>query len=79
VVASTKSTPVTQTSTDGESRHEDIGPTREISVSEARDALAEMVNRVAYSHERVALTRRGRTLAVLVSVEDLKKLEALEK
>jgi len=38
-----------------------------------------MVNRVAYSHERVALTRRGRTLAALVSVEDLKTLKALEK
>ena len=79
MVGSTKSIGVTQTSSDGESRPQGIGSTRQISVSEARDALAEMVNRVAYSHERVALTRRGRTLAALVSVEDLKTLKALEK
>ena len=37
-----------------------------------------MINRASYGKERVALTRNGQTLAVLVSVEDLELLEAIE-
>lgn len=49
-----------------------------ISVSEARDEFAELVNRVAYAHERVRVARRGRDVAAVVPVEDLELLEALE-
>ncbi|MBI2303001.1 MAG: type II toxin-antitoxin system Phd/YefM family antitoxin [Armatimonadetes bacterium] len=49
-----------------------------LSTSEARDNLAEILNRVAYGGERVVLHRRGKALAVLVSVEDLSRLEAIE-
>jgi prevent-host-death family protein len=31
----------------------------ELPVTETREGLAEVVNRVAYGHERVRLTRRG--------------------
>ena len=49
-----------------------------LSVSEAREEFAELVNRVAYGHERVRVARRGRELAALVPIEDLDLLEALE-
>jgi len=49
-----------------------------LTTSEAREHLAEIVNRVAYGGERVVLSRRGKDLAVLVSVEDLARLEAIE-
>ncbi len=47
-------------------------------ISEARDDFSETVNRVAYKGERVPLTRRGKTLAAIVSAEDLELLEKLE-
>ena len=50
----------------------------EISTAEARDKLSELVNRVAYGRERVTITRRGKALAVLVPVEDMEALEAIE-
>lgn len=50
---------------------------REIPVTQARADLAELVNRVAYSGERVVLTRHGRPVAALVSAEDLELLDRL--
>jgi prevent-host-death family protein len=49
-----------------------------MSISEARRQLAELVNRAAYRRERIALGRRGRKVAAIVSAEDLDLLEALE-
>jgi prevent-host-death family protein len=49
-----------------------------IPVSEARDQLADLVNRVAYRRERISIGRRGKKIAALVSAEDLELLEALE-
>jgi prevent-host-death family protein len=53
--------------------------TREIPVTQARAELAELVNRVAYSGERVVLTRHGRPLAAIVSAADLELLQALSE
>jgi prevent-host-death family protein len=50
----------------------------EISVAEIRDNLADALNRVAYAGERVILQRRGKGVAALVSMEDLKLLEHIE-
>jgi prevent-host-death family protein len=50
----------------------------EISVSEAREQLAELINRVGYARERVAMVRHGRPMAALVPVADLRRLERLE-
>jgi prevent-host-death family protein len=50
----------------------------ELPITDAREDLAEVINRVAYSHERVRLTRRGKPLAAVVSIEDLELLELLE-
>jgi prevent-host-death family protein len=49
---------------------------KEVSVTQARADLSNLVNEVAYSHERVILTRHGKPLAVLVSAEDAKLLDA---
>ncbi len=50
----------------------------EISITEARDRLADALNRVAYGGERVVLQRRGKGVAAIVSLDDLAVLEELE-
>ena len=47
----------------------------EIPVTQARDELAELINRVAYGHERIILTRHSKPVACLVTPEDLQQLE----
>jgi prevent-host-death family protein len=49
--------------------------TSEIPVTQARDELADLINRVAYGHERIVLTRHSRPVACLVPAEDLELLE----
>ena len=50
----------------------------EIGVTEARDQLGELVNRAAYSDERIVLTRHGRPVAALVPIAVLHDLEDAE-
>ena len=50
-----------------------------IGVAENRNNLADALNRVAYSGERVVLERRGKGVAALVSMEDLALLEMMEE
>ncbi len=49
-----------------------------VSSRELRADLLDVVGRVAYGHERVALTRNGKVAAVLISKQDLETLERLE-
>ncbi len=49
-----------------------------IGVSEARDHLSEVVDRARYTQERVVLTKRGREVGAIISMDDLKLLEMLE-
>ena len=49
-----------------------------LNVSEARDNLAEVIGRVQFGVERVTIARRGKPVAVVVSVEDAAWLEAME-
>jgi prevent-host-death family protein len=49
--------------------------TQEVPVTQARDQLAELINRVAYGHERVILTRHSKPVACIVPPEDLAWLE----
>ncbi|MGW7352497.1 type II toxin-antitoxin system Phd/YefM family antitoxin [Streptomyces sp. Z26] len=51
----------------------------EIPVTQARAALAELINRVVYGGERVVVTRHGKPLVGLVSAADLARLEALSE
>lgn len=56
-----------------------MGMTSEIPVTQAREELADLINRVAYGHERIVLTRHSRPVACIVPAEDLAKLEGLER
>ena len=49
-----------------------------ISTAQARDQLSDIINRVAYGKERIALTRRGKPLVAIVPIEDVELLEELE-
>jgi prevent-host-death family protein len=49
-----------------------------IAVIDARKDLAELLNRAAYGKERLVLTRRGKEVAAIIPMDDLKILEAIE-
>ncbi len=46
--------------------------------SKAREGFADTINRVAFGKERVIVRRRGRDVAALVPIADLRLLEDLE-
>lgn len=46
-----------------------------VTSEELRLGLGELINRVKYRNERVRVTRRGKPVMALVSVEDLEILE----
>ena len=50
----------------------------EHAISEARETFSTTINRVAFTGERIVLTRHGRRVAAVVPIEDLELLEALE-
>jgi antitoxin Phd len=43
-----------------------------------RETMADPINRVMYQGERIVLERHGKGVAVVVSMDDLERLEALE-
>lgn len=49
-----------------------------LGIAQIRNQLADALNRVAYSGERVILERRGKPTAAIISLDDLALLEALE-
>ncbi len=46
--------------------------------SKAREGFADTINRVAFGRERVILRRRGKEIAAVVPIADLRLLEDLE-
>ncbi len=48
-----------------------------LNVMEARKAFSETLNRVAFGRERIVLERRGKEVAALVPVEEMRLLERL--
>jgi len=48
-----------------------------LTASKARQAFADLLNRVAYKGERILIERNGKDVAALVPVEDLTRLEEL--
>jgi prevent-host-death family protein len=46
-----------------------------VTSEEVRLSLGELINRVHYRNERVKITRRGKPVVALVSIEDLEFLE----
>lgn len=51
---------------------------RNVSTGEAREKLAEILNRAAYGKERVVIRRRRKAVAAVVPIEDLELLEEIE-
>lgn len=49
-----------------------------MTAQEARDGFADALNRVAYGRDRVVVERRGKPVAAIVSLYDLKCLEEIE-
>ena len=49
-----------------------------VAASDLRKDCAEILNQVAYQHERVILQRHGKDTAVLIPLDDLALLEAIE-
>ncbi len=49
-----------------------------MSLSEARDNWADLVGQVQFGGERVTISKRGKPVAVVVSVADAAWLEAME-
>jgi len=48
------------------------------STADIKARLSEMIGKVAHGRERLVVLRRGKPVAALVSVEDLRRLEALD-
>jgi antitoxin YefM len=46
-----------------------------VPLAEAKNRLSEYVSEVERTHDRVTITRHGRTAAVLISADDLAALE----
>jgi len=49
-----------------------------LGTAEIKARLSEIVNRVTFGRERVIVLRRGKPVAAMVSVNDLRRLEALD-
>ena len=50
-----------------------------LAASEVRKEFAEALNREAYQGERIILHRRGKDVAVIISVKDFRFLEEMEE
>jgi prevent-host-death family protein len=50
-----------------------------VGIAEAKNDLSELVNRAAYGGERIVLGSRGKPKAAIVSLADLRLLQAIEQ
>lgn len=48
-----------------------------LSTAEARNQFSDVLNRAAYGHEHVILTRRGKEIAAIIPIEHLRLFEQL--
>ncbi len=53
--------------------------TATVSMTQAKNELADVVNRAAYGGERIILISRGKPKAAIISFEDLQLLEGLQE
>ena len=51
---------------------------KRINISSARENLADILNRVTYAKDRYRITKRGKPIAAVIPIEDLKMLERFE-
>lgn len=54
-------------------------PDDTMTAAETRDNFADVLNRVSFGQERILVTRHGKELAAVISVDDLEQLEVLEE
>jgi prevent-host-death family protein len=50
-----------------------------LAASQARERFSEILNEVAHGNKRMVLQRHGRDVAAVISAEDLKRFEELER
>lgn len=50
-----------------------------VPIAEAKRRFSELVSRGAYAHEHIVITRRGKPMAALIGLDDLSRLENLER
>ena len=50
-----------------------------LNVSKAREEFPDVVNRAAYGKERTIVSRRGKDLAAVIPIDDLRLLERLSR
>lgn len=48
-----------------------------VSVAEARKEFSEILNRASYAHERTVITRHDQDVAAVISMDELRLLDAL--
>ena len=53
--------------------------TKAVSVAEAKNNFSDLLNRVIYRQERIIVSKHGKPVGALISIETLKQLEELEK
>src|SRR2546422_4389095 len=49
-----------------------------VEATAARNGFSDLINKVRYGSDRVLIERRGKDVAALISIEDLRLLEILE-
>lgn len=49
-----------------------------VEASKLRQEMSDALNTVAYTGERIAINRHGKTVAVLVSIDDFAVLQSIE-
>lgn len=59
---------------EGAVRKDEIAEPATVNIVEARDILGELVNRVSFGGERIVITKHGKPIAALVSLDDLAAL-----
>lgn len=52
--------------------------TLSVNIVDAKEEFSELINRVAHNKERIILTRRGKDVAAIISIEDLQSLFQIE-
>lgn len=52
--------------------------THTVTTAQARKNFADLVNQVVYGREPVIVTRRGKEIATLISMDELKLLQQIE-
>lgn len=50
-----------------------------LAASQARERFSEILNEVAHGNKRMVLQRHGKDVAAVISAEDLKRFEELER